>query len=89
MPSPTARATSAKFVVSPAGPLCSFVSRACIKGCSLQIQCLPTSILVVLLIRSPQVLKTAEEGEGDMEVLDAQFEMAKMWAKIGDKVSVL
>lgn len=36
---------------------------------------------------APQVLKTAEEGEGDMEVLDAQFEMAKMWAQIGDKVS--
>lgn len=36
----------------------------------------------------PQVLKAAEEGEGDMEVLDAQFEMAKMLAKIGDKVRV-
>eukprot|EP00752_Nemacystus_decipiens_P006181 g5578.t1 len=35
--------------------------------------------------RISEVLKTAEEGEGDMEVLDAQFEMAKMWAKIGDK----
>lgn len=36
----------------------------------------------------PQVLKAAEEGEGDMEVLDAQFEMANMWAKVGDKVRV-
>ncbi len=33
-----------------------------------------------------QVLKAAEEGEGDMEVLDAQFDMAKMLAKIGEKV---
>lgn len=35
---------------------------------------------------SCQVLKAAEEGEGDMEVLDAQFDMAKMLAKIGEKV---
>ncbi|CAM9727403.1 unnamed protein product, partial [Hapterophycus canaliculatus] len=32
-----------------------------------------------------QALKTAEEGDGDMEVLDAQFELAKMYARIGDK----
>ena len=32
-------------------------------------------------------MKVAEEGEGDMEVLDAQFEKAKMCARIGDKAA--
>lgn len=40
----------------------------------------------LFLFPVPQVLTSAEEGEGDMEVLDAQFEMAKMLAKVGDKV---
>ncbi|CAM9571317.1 unnamed protein product [Ectocarpus sp. 12 AP-2014] len=37
--------------------------------------------------RISETLKAAEEGEGDMEVLDAQFEMAKMWASVGDKTA--
>lgn len=35
--------------------------------------------------RHEQSLEVAEEGGGDMEVLDAQFEKAKMCARIGDK----
>eukprot|EP00904_Undaria_pinnatifida_P012431 jgi/Undpi1/8318/HiC_scaffold_25.g10787.m1 len=34
-----------------------------------------------------EALKVAEEGEGDMEVLEAQFEKAKLCARIGDKAA--
>ncbi|CAN0322711.1 unnamed protein product, partial [Discosporangium mesarthrocarpum] len=35
--------------------------------------------------RIKEVLEAAEEGGGDMEVLDAQFESARMLARIGEK----
>lgn len=42
---------------------------------------------ILFPIQYRQALETAEEGGGDMEVLDAQFEKAKMYARIGDKVA--